>query len=111
MTKRQRIKEIKHEIEWYGIRKPIANAMLELGEIGFEFSGHGCGMGGEDFGLVKYPKKNQPDCYFYVNFCDKGRSCEVQVTRDWMGVDETLFKGTIGKAINFVNKHVYPLTK
>lgn len=39
-----------------------------------------------------------------VNFCDTGRSCEVQVnnckTLDEEGFPKTLFKGTASKAIN-----------
>ena len=103
MTKKQRLKEIKDEIELYGIRKPIAEAMLRFGEVGFEFSGHGFGMGGEDFGLVMSPQKETYS--YYVNFCDKGRSCVVEINLDDEGMEEptTLFEGTIGRSIIFLN--------
>lgn len=106
MTKRQRLKEIKDEIGFYGIRKTIAEAMLKFGEVGFEFSGHGFGMGGEDFGLILHPKKNLPNSSYYVNFCSKGRSCQVQITRDDEDCNEikTLFKGTVGKSLKFLEE-------
>lgn len=101
-TASKRMKEIKQEIEWYNIRKPIADAMIKLGELGFEFSGHGCGCGGEDFGLINEKQDR------YVNFCDRGNSCEVMVntaaTYDEDGCPVTLFKGTIGKALKFIEK-------
>lgn len=101
-VKQKNIKEIKREIEWYNIRKPIADAMIKLGNLGFEFSGHGCGCGGEDFGLINEKKDR------YVNFCDRGNSCEVTVnttgTLDEDSLPITLFKGTIGKALNFIKK-------
>jgi len=97
MTKTQRMKEIKNEIEWYEIKKKIADAMLRLGELGFEISGHGCGCGGEDFNLVRYKDGA------YVNFCDQGRKIVVNVT---LGVEddepEDVLTGTIGQAMKYV---------
>jgi|LakMenEpi03Aug12_release.lakeMendotaPanAssembly.Ray.scaffolds.fasta_scaffold04876_49 hypothetical protein len=93
MTTKQRIQNIKREIEWYGVRKTIAEAMVECGKLGFEFSGHGAGFGGEDFNLVDN-KKN-----LYINFCDKGRSCEVMICENEIAV----FIGTIGKAMKFLH--------
>jgi hypothetical protein len=93
----KKLVDIEREIEWYKIRKPIADAMRILGHNGFEFSGHGCGFGGEDFGLIN--KKTDR----YVNFCDKGKSCEVMVNT--CNIDnpiETLFTGTIGEALKFL---------
>jgi hypothetical protein len=97
--------DIEREIEWYKIRKPIADAMRILGDHGFEFSGHGfCfGFGGEDFGLINEKTDR------YVNFCDKRNSgdkrnsCVVMVnTCKINNPIETLFTGTIGKALNFL---------
>jgi hypothetical protein len=97
MTKAQRIKEMKSEIEWYDVNKRIANAMLELAEIGFEFSGHGCGGGGEDFSIFK-------DGKLHVNFCDKGRNrVDVIVSKDDDDMD-VVFKGTIGGALKYIKK-------
>ena len=93
MTKKQRIKEIKDEIEWYNPKKRIVDAMLELGEIGFEFSGHGCGFGGEDFNL--FNKK------LYVNLCDRGNKVVASVYDNSDDMD-TLLEGTIGAALKFV---------
>jgi hypothetical protein len=93
MTKK--IKDIEREIEWYKIRKPVAKGMIELGKMGFEVSGHGCGFGGEDFGL--FSKK------FSVNLCDTRRSCVVSVYK--MDHHKPIFEGTISKAINFITNH------
>jgi hypothetical protein len=95
----RKLKEIEEEIEGYKVRKPIADAMRRCGELGFEFSGHGCGFGGEDFNLIN-KKKNM-----YVNFCDRGRTCEVSVYTCNHKDDESehlLCEGTIGKAMKFV---------
>lgn len=87
--------DIEREIQWYNVRKPIADAMIILGHKGFEFSGHGCGFGGEDFGLINEKTDR------YVNFCDKGKSCEVMVNTCNFP-PKTLFTGTIGKALKFL---------
>lgn len=42
--------------------------MLYAGELGFEFSGHGCGCGSEDFGLVK----DYDGGYYYFGIYDYG---------------------------------------
>jgi hypothetical protein len=101
-TKSQRIKDIEYEITWYGIRKPIAEAMRQCGQLGFEVAGHGCGFGGEDFSLMNSRKD------LYVNFCDRGNSCEVTVstcdTTNEDGYPIELCKGTIGKAMKFIGK-------
>ena len=94
-TKRQRIKAIEDEIEWYDIRKNIAKAMLELGELGFESCGHGCGLGGEDFSLCGNG--------LYVNFCDMGNRVLATVSVD---DDDDSFEGTIGKAMNLIRKRL-----
>lgn len=104
MTRKStRMKSIKDEINWYGIRKTVADAMLELGEIGFESSGHGCGFGGEDFSLYKETKNYQ----LYVNFCDKGRSCVASI-EVYNKKDDTdyFYEGTIGKVLTKIkNKY------
>lgn len=70
MTKARRIADIKEEIKWYGVKRKIANVMLRLGNMGFEFSGHGAGMGGEDFGLTMDLSKSK---YMHVSISDMGR--------------------------------------
>jgi len=95
MTKAQRIKEIKDEIKWYKPKKKIADAMLELGEAGFEFSGHGVGLGGEDFNL-KTPK-------FYVNFCDMGKKVIASIYGNDDNVEvKGIFEGTVGGALKYL---------
>jgi len=90
MKKAARIKEIKHEIEWYEPKKRIADAMLELGNIGFKFSGHGAGFGEEDFSLCTNKT--------YVNFCDRGRKVVVSIYKNDEDMD-TLYEGTIHGAL------------
>lgn len=95
-----RLKSIEHDITWYQIRKPIADAMRKCGELGFSISGHGCGFGGEDFSLINKRKD------MYINFCDKSNSCEVTIntcnSTNEEGYPIELFKGTIKKAIDFI---------
>lgn len=101
MTKKQKLKEIESEIEGYNPKKVIAKGMRKLGELGFEFSGHGCGGGGEDFGLIKC-NIGEPgeDDYLYVNFCDIGRRVVVSVSNN----EECLFEGNVGQVLLFVKK-------
>ena len=96
MNKRERIKEIKSEIEGYQPKKRIADAMLELGEIGFEFSGHGCGFGGEDFSLFTKD--------LYVNLCDQGQKIVVSISNNDEEMED-LFIGTIGQAMRFIQSY------
>jgi hypothetical protein len=51
MNKRQ--KEIESEIECYKPKAVICKIMRDLGKLGFSFSGHGGGFGGEDFNFIK----------------------------------------------------------
>jgi len=92
-------KDIEQEIEWYEPRWPIAKAMRELGEIGFEFSGHGVGFGGEDFNLSR-------ESDYYVNFCDKGKGNGIVATvypyPDDDVEDEVLFSGSANQAVLFI---------
>lgn len=92
-------------IEWYKIRKPIANAMLELGKLGFIFCGHGCGFGGEDFSLIRKD--------IYVNFCDGNKSCRVTINTNPSGNIEikTIFEGNLKEAMKFVNENTKLLSK
>lgn len=103
------LKNIEKEISWYRIRKPIADAMRELGKQGFECAGHGCGFGGEHFSLVNDKKD------LYVSFRDTGRKCEVFVstskTLDDNECPIALFKGTIGKAFKFIKSRKKVLVK
>lgn len=94
MKKKRRIQEIKLEIKWYGIRNNIAKAMLELGKLGFQFSGHGSGFGGEDFNLFNKT--------LYVNFCDRRKKGVVTTVTTNDESCELLFEGTIGKAMKFI---------
>lgn len=91
MTKKSRIKEIKEEIEWYQPPKRISDAMLKLGKDGFEFSGHGCGMVGEDFNLIKKDTS--------VNFCLMGRKAVVSIQN---AEYDTVFEGTIGESFKYL---------
>jgi len=76
--------------------------MRKLGSMGFSASGHGVGFGAEDFNMINEDKD------LYLNFCDKGRSCKVNInsckTYDKDGYTISLFEGTIGKAIKFIEK-------
>ena len=96
----QILDDMEVEIFHYNIRKPIKDAMWELGHMGFKFSGHGCGCGGEDFNVVNESKN------LYVNFCDRGRSCEVCITTCNDECPTELFKGTINKALDFIKKKI-----
>ena len=102
--KRQRMKTIRDEIKWYEPKKRIADAMLALGELGFEFSGHGVGLGGEDLGLW-YDKLS-----LYFNFCDRGNKVVASITDNTNLDSETepqeLFEGTIGQAMKFITKRL-----
>ena len=93
MNKRQRIKEIKNEIEWYGVKKRIADAMLKLGEAGFKFSGHGYGLGGEDFSLVGKG--------LYINFCDQGKKVIASISNNDDEMED-VFCGTIGESLKYL---------
>ena len=95
---RKNIKELKDEIQQYGIKKSIADAMITLTEkYGFEFSGHGCGFGGEDFSVTTEE--------LHVNFCDCGRKVEVTIYKNDTEECEKLYKGAIGGAIKYVKKY------
>jgi hypothetical protein len=97
MTKTQRIKEIKQEIKWYAPKKRIADTMLELGELGFKFSGHGCGFGREDFGLI-HPNYH----HLYVSLSDIGSHIEVMV--DYIDEDDNdeCFVSSVGQATKLI---------
>ena len=75
--------------------------MLKLGESGFEFCDHGCGLDGEDFGLCI-------DGNYYVNFCDTfcdtGKKVIVYIYKDDDKVndDDCLYIGTIAGALKFL---------
>lgn len=69
LTKAQ--KGIEHEIEWYETSRNVSKLMRRLGRLGFEFSGHGTGFGGEDFSFIKKLSKNVE---VYINISDRKRS-------------------------------------
>lgn len=102
---KQILNQIKEEIRWYEIRKPIADAMIELGKIGFEFSGHGVGLAfqGEDFSISK-EKKN---CLINVDFCDMGKKCVATLTVTSYDYDDLYeYSGTIGQVLKKIkNKY------
>lgn len=52
------------EISWYNPSKAISKAMRDLALVGFSPSGHGCGLGGEDWSISKDFKNG----YIYVSF-------------------------------------------
>lgn len=62
-TNQKNIKEMQDEINYYNPPKSISNAMMELAQIGFKFSGHGYG-GYEDFGV----SKEYENGYIYASF-------------------------------------------
>lgn len=97
-NKQNNLQEIEHEINHYEPKKRIADAMRELGELGFEFSGHGWGFGGEDFGLIKHREKNQ-DNYIYVNFCDFGS--KIKATLDDYKINKR-YEGTVDQIMKRV---------
>lgn len=97
LTKKQRLKIIKENIEWYKVGSPVAKAMIHFGELGFSFCGHGCGFGGEDFGLIRKD--------LYVNFCIRGTTCVVSINTSPQEDDSevaTLFEGSIREATKFM---------
>jgi hypothetical protein len=52
-SKSKILPEIKVEIANYNPPKRIADAMLSLGKMGFSFMGHGSGVSGEHWSLIK----------------------------------------------------------
>jgi len=79
---KKNIREIKSEIRHYEPPKDIAKTMMTLGRLGFEFSGHGCGINGEDFTLVYLLSKKDPDDYLYVTLSIPRRDCSVAYKDD-----------------------------
>ena len=98
-----KLSEIQDEIDDYRLPKKIADAMLALGKLGFEFSGHGTNLitGKEDFAL----DKNYRDGYVTVNFRVGGRVTDVEVSV-WTKRDAVVsFRSTLGKVVNMVCGH------
>ncbi len=94
----ENIEELKDEINWYGIKKSIANAMLELAKKhGFEFSGHGCGLNCEDFNL----STDKLD----IIFCDQGSKVLTTITTNDTDTPKKLYKGTINGALKYVKNY------
>lgn len=95
---KKRVAEIESEINGYDCSPSIASAMRTLGELGFSFSGHGVGGGGEDFNLVKD--------HFYFNLCDRGRKkvASIYNNSDEDFEDSCIFEGTIKSALKYIVK-------
>jgi len=91
---KKNLKEIQQEIDWYNPPKNIATAMIELGKIGFEFSGHGCGIYGEDFGLIYFTSKDKTS-YIYVTLSSPVKYSSVCFKND----DNEYGKPIYGKSI------------
>jgi len=72
------IKNMKEEIESYHVPRAIKKAMMTLAKSGYEFSGHGVGMGSEDWSVVKDMSKQNFDDYIHVNFSWDGSKCTSQ---------------------------------
>ena len=100
---KKNLKEVEEEISCYQPKKRIADAMRKLVHMGFSFSGHGCGFGGEDFGMSFHTTKIT---YYYVSICDEGRKVSVIFTFDDGHYIHTLATGTIGKVLSFVEKTI-----
>ncbi len=62
---KKNIRAMQEEVDWYNPPKSIAKAMMEMASIGFSPSGHGCGLGGEDWSISKEYKNG----YIYASFC------------------------------------------
>ena len=100
---------VQEEIDWYKPKKAIVDGMLMLERWGFEFSGHGCGFGGEDFGMIfEYQADSDgPEGYFYFNFCDEGNKVVATITDNPEGEpDDVLYVGTVGRGLKLIRKRV-----
>ena len=97
---KKNLKEIEREIKWYNPPKKIVKAMQDLGKIGFEFSGHGVGMSGEDFGLT-YDLSDER--YIYANLAIPAKHCSVSV--DDTFVYTKSYSNTIKRAKKLIKKY------
>lgn len=88
-TRSQQI--IEDEIEWYQPLSATRRIMRDLGKMGFEFSGHGAGCGGEDFGLTYELSK---DSYLYAEVSEMGRKVKTSLTL-WNGDDAQDLDGNL----------------
>jgi hypothetical protein len=70
------ILKMKEEIDRYRVPRAIKKAMLNLAKLGYEFSGHGIGMGSEDWSVLKDISKYND--YIHVSFAWNGRKCTSQ---------------------------------
>lgn len=103
---KKNVKEMMGRINHYRPPKAIANAMLKLARFGYSFSGHGWGIGGEDWSVIK---KFDEDKSFYISLSVNSRNqcsaqCDVQIGE----VDIVFTKGKPGivtnRAIKIKNK-------
>lgn len=65
--------EIREEISWYKPPRRVRDALLALGEMGFEFSGHGAGGGGEDFSMTYDFPNGEESLWAGVTNLDNGK--------------------------------------
>jgi hypothetical protein len=96
-TKKGEIDRVKAIIEWYGVRKSIANAMLKLADMGFQYTGYEPIYGGEMFSFANL-KRN-----LHVNFCDHKRCVVVVQTANRNDDLINLFTGGIAKSLDFIH--------
>ena len=107
-AKKKRLKSIEFEIGCYDPKPSISAAMLKAGEVGFEFSGHGSGMGSEDFGLVL----DYDGGYYYLGFHDYGNKVVSDLTdnREDSGEDGDIYQGRISGLWKHIDKIVAELS-
>ena len=106
-AKKKRLESIQEEINWYNPKPSIATAMLKAGELGFSFSGHGCGFGSECFGLILY----YDDGFYYLDFQDHGNKVVVDLDDNKEDSDEggDIYEGRISGLWKHIDKIVSDL--
>lgn len=106
-AKKKRLKSIEFEISCYDPKPSISAAMLKAGELGFSFSGHGCGFGSEFFGLILY----YDDGHYYLDFQDYGNKVVVNLNDNKENSDEggDIYEGRISGLWKHIDKIVSDL--
>lgn len=97
MTRAQR--EIEDEIQWYEPKARTRRLMRSLGKLGFQFSGHGAGLGGEDFGLIYTLSKTS---YLHAEISETPRGIKTWLVLCTEDTDKTL-KGNL---LRLARKHI-----
>lgn len=96
MDKKDRLKEIREKIDWCKASEKVSNFMLKLGDMGFEFNGHGFFMDGEE--VFQLFNKD-----LHVDICTVGRKTIIGVIKlDKNDQVEEEFEGTIGQALKWL---------